>query len=182
MYFDRLKLWAAVSGGTVLHFAPEEHLREAIVRLKPKEYVQADVSPSHEDIQKIDITAIGFPDEYFDFVICNHVLEHVPNDKQAMSELNRVLKKGKYAVVQTPFSTILANSFEDTNINTEELRLRFYGQEDHVRVYGQDLVSRLESAGFEVRLQTHHVILADMDDGFYGVNAREDLILVRKGA
>jgi SAM-dependent methyltransferase len=180
MYFDRLRLWNIVGGGVVLHVAPERNLRDAVVRLKPKEYVQADLFPADEEIQRIDVTEMLFPDEYFDFIICNHVLEHVPKDDQAMGELSRVLKRGKWAVLQVPFSSILAKSFQDDNINTDELRRRFYAQEDHVRVYGNDLFSRLEGAGFEVMLQKHQVLLPDLDSKFYGVNVREDLILVKR--
>jgi SAM-dependent methyltransferase len=180
MYFDRLNLWSAIIGGSVLHFAPEKSLRNAIVRLKPKEYIQADLFPADEEIRKIDVTAIGFQEEYFDFIICNHVLEHVPNDEQAMAELYRVLKRGKSAIIQVPYSPLLSKSFEDDSINTDDLRFRFYGQEDHVRVYGRDLFSRLEGAGFEVMLKAHEVVLPDLDGEFYGVNRREDMILVKR--
>jgi len=180
MYFDRLRLWDSIAGGIVLHFAPEKNLRDAIVRLKPKEYIQGDLFPSEEQIRRIDVTAIGFPEEYFDFIICNHLLEHVPKDNQAMGELCRVLKREKLAVIQVPFSRMLSKSFEDDKINTDELRRRFYAQEDHVRIYGEDLFSRLEGAGFEVMLQKHQVLLPDLDSGFYGVNPREDLILVKR--
>ena len=98
-----------------------------------------------------------------------------------MSELYRVLKKRGHAVTQVPFSALLANSFEDPHIRTDKLRNLFYGQEDHVRVYGQDVFSRFEQAGFAVGLQKHGVVLADMDATFYGVNAKEDLILMSKG-
>jgi SAM-dependent methyltransferase len=180
MYFDQLKLWDVVSGGTILHVAPESQLRDAIAQRKPKEYVQGDLFPSRADVQKIDVTAIAYPENYFDLVICNHVLEHIPDDRQAMKELCRVLKGGKHAVIQIPFSALLAHSFEDPNINTDDRRVRFYGQEDHVRVYGLDLASRLESSGFEINLQRHDVVLPELDGRVFGVNVREDLILVKK--
>lgn len=180
MYLDRLKLWDTIRMGAVLHIAPERHLRDLIARLRPKEYVQGDMFPESPDVQKIDVTAIGYPAEHFDFVICNHVLEHVPEDRQAMRELYRVLKRGGNAVTQVPFSTILTHSFEDPGINTDELRSKFYGQEDHVRVYGQDVFERLKEVGFAVDLQTHQAVLADIDPDLYGVNPREDLILLTK--
>jgi ubiquinone/menaquinone biosynthesis C-methylase UbiE len=180
MYFDRLKLWDAIPGGAVLHVAPENYLRDAIARLAPQEYVRGDLFPASDDLQKINVTAIAYPDEHFDLVICNHVLEHVPDDRRAMMELHRVLKKGRHAVLQTPFSAFLSSSFQDPNINTDELRKKFYGQEDHVRLYGQDLFTRLDGAGFEVMPQKHQVVLEDLDGKFYGVNTKEDLILVKK--
>jgi len=180
MYFDQLGLWDTIRKGAVLHIAPEGRLREAITRLKPREYVQGDISPMNPEVQRIDVTAINYPDEHFDTIICNHVLEHVPDDRRAMKELHRVLKRGGWAVMQVPFSTLLAHSFEDPNINSDALRNTFYGQEDHVRLYGQDLFERLREAGFGVELRNHETVLGDLDPQVYGVNPREDLILLTK--
>ena len=179
MYFDRLALWSEVKG-RVLQFAPEKHLQRAIEELGPQEYVKADLFPGSEELKKVDVTSIDYPDGYFDFVICNHVLEHVPDAGQAMKELYRVLKKGKYAVLQTPFSSVLSGTFEDENINTDHLRKQFYGQEDHVRVFGSDLFSKLEAVGFQLHLKQHGSELSDLDNKYYGVNFREPLILASK--
>jgi predicted SAM-dependent methyltransferase len=179
MYFDRLSLWEEMRGA-VLHFAPEAHVEKAIVGLSPKQYVRGDSSPDRPDITRLDATEIPFPDETFDFIICNHVLEHIPDDRRAIAELHRVLKRGKHAVLQTPYSSVLAQSFEDANINTDEMRLAFYGQSDHVRVYGGDLFSKLEKAGFVLQRTKHADVLSDINSKYYGVNPREELLLVRK--
>ncbi len=181
MYFDRLSLWGKVKGGDVLHFAPERHFSTRIEHQRPATYIKADLSPSSSDIQEIDATRIPFGDEHFDVIICNHVLEHIPDDKKALSELFRVLRPGGFAVLQTPHSSLLENSFCDSSLNSDELKTRFYGQEDHVRVYGRDLFHRIRQAGFELCVKRHADILSDIEPSFYGVNARENLILATKG-
>lgn len=180
MFFDRLGLWTLFSRATILHFAPERNLKRAIENLNPGDYILADLFPAAEDVQKIDITEIVLPDEHVDLIICNHVLEHVQDDEKAVSELYRVLKKGGFAVLQTPYSSILANSFSDPNIDSDELRSRFYGQADHVRVYGYDIFEKLERAGFCLELKRSSDYFTSEEGTYYGVNPREDLILVSK--
>ena len=86
-------------------------------------------------------------ENYFDLVICYHVLEHVPDDKKAMSELFRVLKKGGTALLQVPFSE--KETVEDTSLTNPEERKKLFGQEDHVRYYGKaDFLKRLQNCGF----------------------------------
>lgn len=180
MYFDKLDLWSYFKDGCVLHFAPEDHLAKKIEHHRPMTYVKADISPAGPDVHSIDVTNIGFPDSHFDFIICNHVLEHIPNDKHALSELFRVLKSGGYAVLQTPYSSVLAKSFCDPAIDTDNLRKHYYGQEDHVRYYGRELFQKIEKAGFSLRLTRHQDVLSELDHFYYGVNPKEDLILVTK--
>lgn len=112
--------------------------------------------------------------------MCNHVLEHILDDTKAMSELYRVLKKGGYAVLQTPYSPRLGISFEDTNINTAEERKIYYGQSDHVRIYGLDIFERIKSVGFIVEIVENSKLFTVEECIEYGVNYKENLILVKK--
>lgn len=180
MYFDRLRLWDQITGKTVLHFAPEKRLFARIAEHNPSLYIKADVAPSAPDVHQIDVTSIPFGNDFFDVIICNHVLEHVVNDSQAISELFRILKPGGLAVLQTPYSSLLENSFCEPFVNTDKLRMRFYGQEDHVRVYGRDLFLRIELSGFRLCNRNHADVLPDIEPSVYGVNPREDLILAKK--
>jgi len=180
MYFDKLQIWNIIQKSRLLHFAPEIQLMRTIQKLDLVEYVLADIKPTLPEIQKIDVTAIAFSDEYFDFLICNHVLEHVTNDFQALRELFRVLKQRGKAILQTPYSPLISKSFYDSKINTNDLRRRFYGQEDHVRLYGEDLFLKMEEIGFIVLRYVHVETLLGLDSTKYGVNPREDLILVIK--
>lgn len=179
MFFDHLALWPK-AGARVLHIAPERKVSERFLKINLSTYVRGDLFPSKPEITAVDITSINFPNHYFDLVLCNHVLEHVPDDLKALTEIYRVLKPGGQAVLQTPYSGVLATSLQDANINTDEMRLRYYGQEDHVRVYGMDLFSRIRDAGFLLEIRQHNDVLTDIDPIRFGVNRREPLILATR--
>ncbi len=181
LFFDRLALWQRMRGAHILHLAPEKHIAMHISELAPAQFVQGDLIPSRDGIQKIDVTAIPFPDNTFDWILCNHVLEHVPNDRLALSELLRVLKPGGSAILQTPFAAGLDKTLENQpEITTDQQRIEFYGQEDHVRLYGRDLFDRIKEAGFALTLKQHDECLADIDAARYGVNRHEPLFLCHK--
>jgi SAM-dependent methyltransferase len=180
MFFDKLKLWDKTKGKKILHFAPEKHFSEKILSYAPSLYVKADLFPRKRGIQKIDVTCIPYEENHFDVIICNHVLEHVYEDSVALSELFRVLNPSGFAILQTPYSVVLENSYQDPSINTDELRNNFYGQEDHVRVYGRDLFEKIKEAGFKLHIKRHSEVLPDIDPGFFGVNPDEDLVYVEK--
>lgn len=141
---------------SVLHIAPEEQLAYILKHKKNIEYVSGDLSPerySHlAPARKIDVTSIGYNSDFFDLIICNHVLEHIPDDLKAMEELYRVLKPGGKAILQVPVSLKLDHTYEDPSIVAERDRLKYFGQKDHVRIYGQDYYKRLSEAGFRVEL------------------------------
>jgi len=182
LFFEKLGFWEKLTGASILHLAPEKRLATRIEACAPVRYVKGDLVPAREGIEKIDVTCIPYPNDSFDWVFCNHVLEHVPDDAKALSELFRVLKPGGIAILQTPFAGGLEKSLEDpAEINTDEKRIEFYGQEDHVRLYGKDLFDRIKAAGFLLELKTHGDCLSDIDAVRYGVNRNEPLFLCRKG-
>lgn len=129
----------------VLHVAPEPGLG-ARVRELPVEYVSTDLESPHA-MRHDDLTALPDTDGRFDIVICNHVLEHIPDDRRAMREIRRVLRPGGLAVLQHPVFA-RSRTLEDPAIVSPEERMRVYGQEDHVRRYGWDFVDRLRESGF----------------------------------
>jgi len=176
MYFDHAEIWKRIEGANVLHFAPERILAARILNARPARYITADLFPAAADIAREDITRLSFDDCTFDLVIANHVLEHVADDHAAMKEIFRVLKPGGLAVLQTPYSEKLTNTFEDEGICDDEARLQAFGQEDHVRLYGKDLFSKLGSVGFVSRVLKHDVALRNYGESFYGVNRREPFI------
>ncbi len=55
-------------------------------------------------IQAVNLNAglTGYLDEYFDYVVCLEVLEHVENHFLVLREIYRVLKPGGLAVLSTP--------------------------------------------------------------------------------
>lgn len=180
LYFDRLKLWQTLNDANVLDFAPEHNISVRIKACEPKNYFMVDLYPRSSEILRVDIMDIPYSSDLFDFVICNHVLEHVADDRRALAEIYRVLKPGGLAVLQTPFSTILERTFEDPGISTEQLRLTLYGQEDHVRLYGMDFFERIQTAGLRLRLCRHDDVATTSEARYYGMNPKEDLILVEK--
>lgn len=135
----------------VLHIAPEPQLQRILQARSSLEYLSADLC-SPLAMVKIDLTQTTLKSNFFDVIICNHVLEHIPEDGKAMSELFRMLKPGGWAILQVPFSLSLPATIEDPTVTDPKERRRRYGQEDHVRIYAaHDYRSRLIRAGFNVR-------------------------------
>ena len=132
----------------VLHIAPEQVFYTKFKAIKDWEYTTTDLHSPLAHI-KADICALPFNNDQYDLIFCNHVLEHIPDDKKAMEELYRVLKKGGTLIAQVPLNEELDETFEDDTITDEKERTRIFGQYDHVRVYGKDYYTRLNTVGFE---------------------------------
>ena len=135
----------------LLHVAPEPMLGPWLRSKLGLDYVSADLSMGNVDAH-IDLTKIPFPDSTFNAIVCNHVLEHIPNDTTAMAELFRVLKPDGWAMLQVPVSLHLAATYEDFSITDPFRRECAFGQHDHVRIYAMDYVDRLNQTGFAVDL------------------------------
>ncbi len=133
----------------LLHFAPEQCFYSRFRESETLNYTTTDLNSPLADV-KADICDLPFSDNEFDFILCNHVLEHIPDDKRAMRELYRVLKPGGRAVFQIPLEMDRETTFEDDSITDRKERARIFGQYDHVRVYGMDYFERLENIGFKV--------------------------------
>jgi ubiquinone/menaquinone biosynthesis C-methylase UbiE len=133
----------------VLHIAPEQAFLSRFKKLSNMEYVTADLESPLADI-KLDITQMPLPDNAFDVVICNHVLEHITDDNKAMREVLRVLKPNGWAILQVPLDISQTETYEDEKITDRQERELIFGQYDHVRVYGLDYKNRLVNAGFKV--------------------------------
>ncbi|MEZ4778432.1 MAG: methyltransferase domain-containing protein [Flavobacteriaceae bacterium] len=133
----------------VLHFAPEQAFLKRFRKLKNINYTTTDLNSPIADI-KADICHLPFSDNKFDFIICNHVLEHIPEDTKAMQELFRVLAPNGTAIIQVPYEKERTTTFEDNSITDPKERAKIFGQYDHVRVYGMDYFEKLASVGFSV--------------------------------
>ena len=123
---------------------------------------------------------MNFKDNFFGVIIYNHVLEHVKNDQKAISELFRVLRPKGFAILQVPISKNAKETFEDFSITSPEERERYFGQKDHVRIYGQDYKKRLESVGFKVELYDIKDELNTKNIRKHGFNENEILYVCRK--
>lgn len=158
----------------LLHVAPEATL-QTFLGNKNINYFSADLNPELAKI-KMDIRNIQFPTNYFDAIICNHVLEHIIEDKQAMKELHRVLKPKGWAILQVPYSPNLTKTFEDLSVRSEEEREKIFGQKDHVRIYGVDYTDFLRSTGFKVELKK----LSKKIIKQFAINPREQIFFCKK--
>lgn len=182
LYLRAVGLDQRLSGLRILHMAPEANLGRMIAARRPVRYVQGDLFPAHAGVERVDMQAMPFQDGSFDLVIANHVLEHVADDLCALREIARVLAPDGRAILQTPYSPVLAATFADTGITTPAARLQAFGQEDHVRLYGRDIFERFASAGLRDETRTHAQALAHVDPFRHGVNGAEPLFLFRKPA
>ena len=134
----------------LLHFAPEQAFYKKFKKLNNIQYDSIDINSPLAKI-KADICDLPIKDNTYDFILCNHVLEHVLDDKKAMSELYRVLKKGGTGIFQVPIDMNRKKTFQDDSITDKLERNKIFGQYDHVRVYGKDYFNKLENTGFKVQ-------------------------------
>jgi SAM-dependent methyltransferase len=134
----------------LLHVAPEYCLALRF-RSSPKvaRYITLDRGAPRVDV-RADLTASGLPARSFDAVICSHVLEHIPDDVAAMREMFRILKDDGVAYISVPCQQECPTTDEDFTVTSPVERERRFGQFDHVRVYGRDILERLKGSGFDV--------------------------------
>ena len=151
----------------VLHIAPWSGLQKKFKELNNWEYTTADLSAPNVDIH-VDLTNLNFDNESFDMVICSHILEHIPDDVKAMSEIFRILTLGGHAYIQVPYSNSRM-TIEDFSVVDPLGRMRLFGQADHVRKYGADLKERLDSVGFSVNEDYSARELDEEQREIYGV-------------
>ncbi|MCP1995430.1 class I SAM-dependent methyltransferase [Flavobacterium sp. HSC-61S13] len=144
----------------VLHFAPEQAFYKRFRKQANLEYITTDLESPLADV-KADICNLPFESDAFDVILCNHVLEHIPDDTQAMKELFRVLKPGGMGIFQIPQDLNRAVTFEDNSITDRQERARVFGQYDHVRIYGRDYFNKLRSIGFVVNEVDYTALLSN---------------------
>lgn len=145
------------SNHETLHIAPESQVTRWLKSIS-RDYLSIDLFASA--MQKMDLTDLKLDNESKTLIFCSHVLEHIPDDTQAMSEMYRVLKHGGLAIIQVPIWR--QETYEDFSISTKEGRLKAFFQEDHVRLYGLDLKERLESVGFNVCIEDINSLDSDI--------------------
>lgn len=163
----------------VLHFAPEQCFLQRFKQLKNIEYTTTDLLSPIADV-KADICDLPFEDNSYDVILCNHVLEHIPDDTKAMQELYRVMKPGGWGVFQIPQDLNRASTFEDDSITDRDERAKIFGQYDHVRVYGRDYFNKLRSIGFTVEEIDYTANLSDEDIDKYRLAKGEIIPVVYK--
>ena len=162
----------------VLHVAPEQVFYKKFKKLKNWEYFTFDLNSPIADI-KGDLTSTNFKDESFDLIICNHVLEHIEDDKLALNEIYRILKYDGISILQVPLNVKRKSTFEDSSIKSEIQREKYFGQYDHVREYGLDFKYKVEQAGFKVEMINYSTKISEDLIVKYGL-MKNDLIPIGK--
>ena len=163
----------------VLHIAPEQCFVDRFRKMKNLDYTTTDLYSPLADV-KADICDLPFEDNTYDVIFCNHVLEHIENDKKAMSELYRVLKPGGFGIFQIPQDLSLERTYEDFSITDPEERKKHFGQYDHVRIYGRDYFDKLRSVGFIVDEVAYSQKLSSTEVARYCLAKGELLPVCRK--
>ena len=173
LYLTAAGLTTQLAGAAILHMAPERMIEPLIKACGPARYVLGDLYPTRPHHQKVDAEALPFPDHSFDLIIANHLLEHVSQPRKALSEFHRCLKPGGVLVAQTPYAPRVKNTFELNLPATPEVAKLLFGQEDHVRLFGADIVDLFHGAGFSGELLPHEGVLPQHDARRFGCNPLE---------
>tara|TARA_X000000368_G_C22950430_1_gene676374 strand:+ start:335 stop:1099 length:765 start_codon:yes stop_codon:yes gene_type:complete len=163
----------------LLHFAPEAAFHEIFKKSNNISYDTIDLNSPLAKI-KADICNLPLEDNTYDFILCNHVLEHINDDIKAMSELYRVLKKGGIGIFQIPIDINRDKTFEDSSIKDPKERNKVFGQYDHVRIYGMDYYDRLRSVGFSVEQIKYADNLTKDEIKKYCLNSNEIIPVCKK--
>ncbi|HOG20692.1 MAG TPA: methyltransferase domain-containing protein [Salinivirgaceae bacterium] len=161
-----------------LHVAPEHCFLKKFKKMSNIDYITGDWDSPWADM-KLDVRALPFDDNTFDAAMCNHVFEHVDNDRLAMSEFYRVLKPGGWAIFQVPIRWD-KKTIEDPNVTDPRERERLFGQSDHVRYYGADYADRLREAGFKVTVEDYASKLGDEKIEKYALLKDEKIVFCEK--
>jgi predicted SAM-dependent methyltransferase len=137
----------------IVDIAPSKPLSNFIKHIYPlANYRSADLYMSGVDdvvdVKNMDV----YSDESVDFLICSHVLEHIDDDIKAMHEIYRVLKFKSQAIIMVPILLNLNEDYENNLAVTPEDRWKYYGQDDHVRIYSKTgFIEKLIRVGFKVK-------------------------------
>ena len=163
----------------ILHIAPEQAFFKFLKSLNNKNYITFDLNSPLADV-KGDICKMPFDDNFFDLILCNHVLEHIDDDKKAMQELFRVLNKNGTAILQVPIDLEKKETFEDVNIKTKQERMEKFGQYDHVRIYGRDYFKKLKKVGFHVEQNKYASNFSKIEIKKYSIVENEIIPICKK--
>lgn len=164
----------------LLHIAPEVSLMNHFNKVyrDSGEYITADLESPLAKIH-FDVQQIPLADNSIDVVICNHLLEHVDDDRKAMRELHRVLHPAGWGIMLVPEERQRATTFEDDTITDPKLRTELFGQYDHRRIYGRDYDERLRESGFRVERIAVESIATEEERKLYSLG-NDDLVVVYK--
>ena len=136
---------------SVLHVAPERCISDRLKSHPRIDYVAVDLKhpgywyPAWVINADISVNFSTRPLR-FDFILCNHVLEHVKDDASALRTLISKLNPQGQLIITVPRSLRLLTTREVPETEWERMskqqKINFFGQSDHRRIYGIDLLDR----------------------------------------
>ena len=154
-FSEQISIDSLVKDKKVLHFAPERQFTNSLMN-NSSEYLTADFIRDDVDLRLDMCDMRVIEDNSLDLIIACDVLEHVSNDSTAMKEIFRALRPEGWAILTVPQKDGLKETFEDKSIITEAGRLEAFGQEDHLRIYGDNFPDILELHNFKVTAIDEH--------------------------
>ncbi len=167
----------------LLHIAPELSYYDILSKCDNLFYIPGDkMTPGYSNqrgVQNINLTNLKFNDNFFDIIICNHVLEHIQDHNKAISEMYRVLKKGGIGIITVPINENLNKTYEDPSIITPSERMKHFGQWDHVRWYALDIENIFSKYGFSVEMNRYSRNFSAKEIKRYGL-CKSFIIIVHK--
>ncbi len=161
----------------MLDIAPMRFFQDHCVRKTELKYRSADLD-SDIAMEKFDLTTTPYCDAEFDFILCSHVLEHIQDDRKAISEMHRILKPGGAAIIQVPLQD--EPNYENPEINSPEARLIHFGQSDHMRIYGPDIKDRFDALGFQIQIKNCYAMFTEDEIDLFGLDKTEILFVGNK--
>lgn len=182
MYMAAAGLPEQLRGARILHLAPEASLEAHLQACAPAEYVRGDLFPARAGIRRVDAQDMDFEDGRFDLIIANHLLEHVDDPARVVAEFARCLAPGGMLIAQTPYAPALKHTFELDRAPTEDFARVYYGQVDHVRLFGGDIGALFNAAGLTGALLPHAQLLPGFDAQEFGCNRDEPFFAFSKAA
>ncbi len=150
----------------MLHAAPENCFIRRLRNRENIDYTSIDIESNLAD-KNMDLTCLDFENETFDVFYCSHVLEHIPDDKKALAEIHRVLKKDGWAVFMVPMSG--QTTQEDPHLTDPAEREKRFGNINHYRIYGTDFVEKLQQHGFQAQTAHHYTQFSKFKTTFWGL-------------
>lgn len=163
----------------MLHIAPEQCFYKIFRSMPDLDYITGDYNSPIADVH-FDLHHAPFEDNSFDVIFCNHVLEHVENAEQCMSELYRIMKPGGWGIFQVPIDMSRELTLEDKSITSPRDRELYYWQKDHLRLFGLDYGAKLADAGFSVTEDEFAKTFSEEEADRYRINRSETIYFCRK--
>ncbi len=164
----------------ILHIAPEPNIERKLRAIARADYFGGDLTPRDPLHLRLDVEQLDQPTGRFHLIICNHVLEHVADPHRAIRELARCLADDGWLIAQTPYSPLLSDTMEFCSPATTDAAELFFGQKDHVRLFGANIAEHFVAAGLKGGLYPHDAILPGIDAVTCGCNAREPFFVFSK--